>query len=259
MNSIFKSCRSLLLLPFVLGAILHSLLLIEFASAQTGGAKTPEALIEAYDLVMGPKNFEAEVRMTSTREDGTTRSYDMKMIKLGNDKFRIWFLKPLAVAGQEILRVGENNWLYLPNLKRTSRIANRDSFQGGDFNNADILRVNYREDYLPSVLKDTSVPNSAALELKAKSNSSSYDKIHLWLNPENGAPLKAQFFGTSGKMLRSAEYSNPKMLDGKLARPVRIVMKNEIVPARKSELEYSVFKTDVSFPAQRFSQTDLGK
>ena len=60
-------------------------------------------------------------------------------------------------------------------------------------------------------------------------------------------------------MLRSAEYSNPKMLDGKLARPVRIVMKNEIVPARKSELEYSVFKTDVSFPAQRFSQTDLGK
>ena len=222
-------------------------------------AKSPAALLESYDLIMGPENFEAEVSMTATREDATTRTYDMKMMKQGSEKFRVWFLKPSAVLGQEILRVGENNWLYLPNLKRTSRIANRDSFQGGDFNNADILRVNYQQDYTADFSKEKSEPSTVVLELKAKSKSSSYDRIELWLKADSGAPVKAQFYGTSGKMLRSAEYSNLKALDGKVERPTHIVMKNEIVPARKSELNYVVFKTAVSFPAQRFSQTDLGK
>ena len=46
-----------------------------------------------------------------------------------------------------MLRNGDNLWVYIPNLKRATRVALRDSFQGGDFNNADVLRVNYEADY----------------------------------------------------------------------------------------------------------------
>ena len=69
------------------------------------------------------------------------------ILKRDADKFRVWFSEPASVKGQEILRLGDNSWVYLPNLKRATRIANRDSFQGGDFNNADVLRVNYTVDY----------------------------------------------------------------------------------------------------------------
>ncbi|MFZ9521535.1 MAG: outer membrane lipoprotein-sorting protein, partial [Silvanigrellaceae bacterium] len=111
-------------------------------SAATAWAAEPTAdqLIEKYDAIMGPTNFESSAKMMARREDGTIRNYEMRFVKKGNEKFRIWFKGPAAVAGQEVLRVGDNSWVYLPNLKRATRIANRDSFQGGDFNNADVLR-----------------------------------------------------------------------------------------------------------------------
>lgn len=241
---------------------------------------TPEGLLESYDKIMGPESFEAQVTMSTVREDGTNRAYEMRMLKSGTDKFRIQFLQPSVVAGQEILRVGENNWLYLPQLRRTSRIASRESFQGGDFNNADILRVNYREDYVARILDGqasaaaeapsgatTGAPlggtdgkeKSVVLELTAKTINSSYDKIHLWLKAKEGAPLKAKFFGSSGKLLRSAEYLNYKSLDGKVSRPTLVKMKNELLTARVSELSYTSFKTGVTFPAKKFVATDLGK
>src|SRR5437870_91468 len=119
------------------------------ASAQLALAAEPAVgdILKRYDEVMGPRTFDAETAMTAHREDGSERTYVMKMMKGESDKFRIWFLEPAAVKGQEMLRNGDNLWLYLPNLKRATRIANRDSFQGGDFNNADVLRVNYQADY----------------------------------------------------------------------------------------------------------------
>src|SRR5512140_405840 len=108
---------------------------------------TAEELLQRYDEVMGPRTFEAESQMTAWREDGSSRTYEMRMLKAEDDKSRVWFKGPASVKGQEILRVGDNLWVYLPNLKRATRMANRDSFQGGDFNNADILRVSYSKDY----------------------------------------------------------------------------------------------------------------
>ena len=71
--------------------------------------------------------------MTAYREDGSSRTYEMRIMKRDTDKFRLWFDAPSSVKGQEMLRTGENMWVYIPNLKRATRIANRESFQGGDF------------------------------------------------------------------------------------------------------------------------------
>src|SRR5262245_6626877 len=111
-----------------------------------------DELLAKYDAVMGPESFEAVTEMTAHREDGSTRTYKMRVLKGGRDKLRIWFLEPAAVRGQEMLRQGENLWVYLPNLKKPTRLASRESFQGGDFNNADVLRVNYQADYQAQVL-----------------------------------------------------------------------------------------------------------
>src|SRR4029453_127653 len=73
-----------------------------------------------------------------------------------------------AARGEGMLLVGENMWVYMPNLKRAIRVASRDSFQGGDFNNADALRVNYVADYTPRHA-DSGDPSLWTLELSAKS------------------------------------------------------------------------------------------
>jgi outer membrane lipoprotein-sorting protein len=219
---------------------------------------TPAEILKKYDSLMGPPMFEAEQEMTSTREDGTTRTYVMHMLKRDLDKFRVQFTGPAAVKGQEVLRIGDNAWVYLPNLKRATRIANRESFQGGDFNNADVLRVNYSVDY-DGTLAPSDVPDTYCLKLKAKNAETSYDAITLWVRKADLLPVKGQYFGTSGKLIRSAEFLEVKELQKGFSRPTRIVMHNELVAARKSEMVLHTMKLDVDLPAQRFTQTDLGK
>ena len=223
-------------------------------------AKEPTAaeLLERYDEIMGPRTFDAGVEMTAWREDGSTRRYALRMLRGEGDKFRVWFKEPATVKGQEMLRSGDNMWLYLPNLKRATRVANRDNFQGGDFNNADVLRVNYAQDY-----DGKRVPSEDAaawkLELKAKHENTAYERIELWLRKKDSMPLRGRFYGTSGQLLRSAEFSEFTELEKGYVRPTRVVMQNELMKARRSEMRITELKRHVEAPAQRFTQTDLGR
>lgn len=221
---------------------------------------TPEALalVRRYDAVMSPAFFEAQTVMVARREDGTTRTYKMKTQKSGKDKLRAQFLEPASAKGQEMLRNGENLWLWMPNLKRAVRVASRDSFMGGDFNNADVLRVNYEADYDPSV--DKSDPSGDILVLKAKTQSAAYDSIKLWMTREkNPQPIKAEFYAASGKILRRAEFSDVKDFGGGLVRPSRIKMTNEISSGRWSEMSWDAIALKDDIPAQRFVLDDLGR
>ena len=228
------------------------------APAALAAEPTVDDILKKYDAIMGPATFESEATMTATREDGSQRTYEMRFLKRDDDKFRVWFSGPASVKGQEILRVGDNAWVYIPNLKRATRIANRDNFQGGDFNNADVLRVNYQKDYAPSLGKSDD-PALYLVELKARSNETSYDSIKLWVKKADLQPVKGQYFGTSGQMIRSATFSEPQEFDKGYVRPARIVMQNELVKARRTELRTRTMKLDVDAPVQRFSQADLGK
>ncbi|MBI3185440.1 MAG: outer membrane lipoprotein-sorting protein [Myxococcales bacterium] len=228
------------------------------ASAPALAEPTAEQILARYDEVMGPRSFEAEMAMTAHREDGSSRAYVMRVLKSGTDKFRIWFLEPASVKGQEMLRNGDNLWLYLPNLKRATRIANRDSFQGGDFNNADVLRVNYAADY-EAKLAPSGEPDTSLVELKARSASTAYDSIKLWVRKADLLPVRGEYFGSSGQMIRSAEFSDYQELSKGYVRPARVVMRNELVKARKSELQVRKMNLDVEVPPQRFTQADLGR
>ncbi|MBI1946225.1 MAG: outer membrane lipoprotein-sorting protein [Deltaproteobacteria bacterium] len=216
------------------------------------------ALVRRYDAVMSPANFEAQTKMVATREDGTTRTYKMKTQKSGKDKLRAQFLEPASAKGQEMLRNGENLWLWMPNLKRAVRVASRDSFMGGDFNNADVLRVNYEADYQPSI--ETGDPAGDVLVLKAKAQSAAYDAIKLWMTRDKDPqPIKAEFYAASGKILRKAEFFDVKDFGGGLVRPSRIKMTNEISAGRSSEMSWEAITLKDEIPAQRFVLDDLGR
>lgn len=243
---------------FALTLALSLALSLALASSALAKEPTADDIIKTYDSLMGPLAFESDNTMTATREDGTTRSYEMHMLKRDTDKFRVYFTGPASVKGQELLRIGDNAWVYLPNLKRATRIANRESFQGGDFNNADVLRVNYTADY-SGTLAPSDVPDTYCVQLKAKHQETAYDAVTLYVRTSDLLPVRAKYFGTSGKLIRSAEFADVKELSHGFTRPSRIIMRNELVPARKSELVVKAMRLDVDVPPQRFTQTDLGK
>ena len=215
-------------------------------------------LLKHYDEIMGPAQFEAEATMTATREDGTSRTYAMKFLKKDQDKFRLWFSEPAAVKGQEMLRNGDNLWIYIPNLKRATRVANRDNFQGGDFNNADVLRVHYQTDYAATVAAGSAIPDAWEIELKAKTTDAAYDRIKLWMRRSDFMPVKGEYYSASGKMLRMAEFSEVKSFGG-FKRPSKIVMKNMLAVKRYSTMTVDAMNVKVSPPGARFVLDDLGR
>jgi outer membrane lipoprotein-sorting protein len=237
-------------------ALLLCLSLLPLSASASAEPPSAEELLRQYDAVMGPASFEAIMVMTAHREDGSTRTYRMKVMKSGTDRFRAWFQEPAASRGQEILRVGDNSWVYMPNLKRALRMANRDSFQGGDFNNADVLRTNYTRDYDAKLLAGEE--QAWVLELHAKTEDAAYDHVKLWLGKADGLPLKGEYYTVSGKLLRTAEFTDVRDFGG-LRRPSRVRMRNMIVTQRFSELTFDRFELRDALPTGRFVLDDLGR
>ena len=182
----------------------------------------------------------------------------MRVLKSGTDRFRLWFQEPAAVRGQEMLRQGENLWVYLPTLKKPTRLASRESFQGGDFNNADVLRVHYQTDYAATVAAGSAIPDAWEIELKAKTTDAAYDRIKLWMRRSDLMPVKGEYYSASGKMLRMAEFSEVKSYGG-FKRPSKIVMKNMLAVKRYSTLTVDAMNVKVSPPGARFVLDDLGR
>lgn len=240
-----------------LAAILMAFIM-QMAATASADEPTAKELIAKYDAAMGPPRFGAVMVMTAHREDGSTRSYRLEVLKAGTDKIRSSFLEPAASRGQEILRQGENLWIYMPDLKRSIRLANRDSFQGGDFNNADILRVNYSEDYEGKVVADPATPSAWLLELRARTDDAAYDRIKLWMDRASSLPIRGEYYTASGKLLRAAEFTDVKDFQG-LRRPAKIRMNNMIARKRYSEIAVDKFDTSVNPPSRRFVLDDLGR
>jgi outer membrane lipoprotein-sorting protein len=219
--------------------------------------------LKRFDEVMSPEYFEADMRMIAHRDDGSARTYKMRVQKAGTEKLRATFLEPASAKGQEMLRNGDNLWLYMPNLKRAVRVASRDQFMGGDFNNADVLRVNYTADYTATIGKSDDA-KLVQLELKAKSPQVAYDVIKLWMTADakTSQPVKSELYASSGKLLRTAEFTDVKTFSsgkGEWKRPAKIVMKNALVPKRFSEMIWDDAQVKETISAQRFGLDDLGR
>jgi outer membrane lipoprotein-sorting protein len=206
---------------------------------------------------MSPKTFDGLLVMIAHRQDGTTRSYKFRALKDQDDKIRTWFFEPAAAKGQEMLRVGDNMWVYMPNLKRALRLASRESFQGGDFNNGDVLRVNYTADYTCKLVQAED-DKSYLLDLSAKTKEAAYDHIKLWMTKGTRQPSKAEYYAASGKLLRSAVFEDVKSFHGH-DRPAHITMRNELATKRFSEMTMLDMRFDMDVPAQKFVLDDLGR
>lgn len=236
-----------------------TVVLLSLATPTLAAAADPtaEQLLKRYDQVMSPRTFDGLLVMIAHRQDDTTRTYKFRALKSQDDKIRTWFFEPAAAKGQEMLRVEDNMWVYMPNLKRALRLASRESFQGGDFNNGDVLRVNYVADYNAKLIPAED-DKLWLLDLTAKSKEAAYDHIKLWMSKDKQQPAKAEYYAASGKMLRSAKFEDVKSFHG-LERPAHMTMRNELATKRFTEMMWLDLKLDLDVPAQKFVVDDLGR
>lgn len=192
-------------------------LLISLALPSFVSAMTALEVAQKVDALEDGDNSTATMTMILIDKKGNKRVRSMK--KFGKDKGEdtlsiIYFLKPSDVKNTAFLTYDykdsakdDDQWLYLPALKKTKRIASTDksgSFMGSDFSYADMTDRNV-QDYNYNIKKETKVKGHAVwiLEVIPKTQKTvdeyGYKKSYMFVRKDNFMVMQAIHFLTDGK------------------------------------------------------------
>jgi outer membrane lipoprotein-sorting protein len=135
--------------------------------------------------------------------------------------------------------LGDDMWVYLPDTSRPVRITPLERLNG-DASNGDVARTNYAVDYSAVYLRTEKVgsENCYVLDLTAKRKGSTYQRILYWLRTEDARPVRAEYYLTSGKHIKSATFDEYFSVGGK-PQLHRWTLYDEIRHNSRSVLEYS--------------------
>jgi outer membrane lipoprotein-sorting protein len=130
-------------------------------------------------------------------------------------------------------------WVYLPDTSRPIRITPLERLSG-DASNGDVARTNYAADYTPVYLRTEKVgaEDCYVLDLTARRKGSTYQRILYWLRAADARPVKAEFYLTSGKHIKSATFDDYAPVDGR-SQLRRMTLYDEIRHNSHSVLDYS--------------------
>jgi outer membrane lipoprotein-sorting protein len=212
-----------------------------FCSGATATSIDAESLLKRSDAFRnGWPSYVLRVKITNYESGKSDEEKLYGVLQKGTEKTYVEFLSPRE-KGRHLLMLGDDMWVYLPDTSRPVRITPLERLSG-DASNGDVARTNYAVDYNPVYLRTEKVGQADCyvLEFAAKRKGSTYQKIEYWLRVEDARPVKAEFFLTSGKHIKSATFDEYTWTNGKsLLR--RMTLYDEIRHNSHSVLEYSGF------------------
>lgn len=177
-------------------------------------------LLKQIDRNLNPESYESYRKLINIEPDGRKREFTLFTVKKGADKVASLFLAPASEKGRSTLRVGDNMWLYIPNVGKPIRITSLQSVVGGVFNNADILQLDYAAEY--DVEKAEEQGNEHLLHLKAKTKTVAYDRIRLRAEKERKLPTKIECLTEAGMLIKTLYFKDVKDFGNGILRPAVI-------------------------------------
>lgn len=106
-------------------------------------------------------------------------------------------------AGQKVLLVDDQFWLFMPSSKRALRITPMQKLLG-EASVGDVASLAWSEDY--DVLERQVLGEHVVLHLEANRRGLSYQTIDLTVEGATGHPVTADFYLKSGKLAKQAEF-----------------------------------------------------
>jgi hypothetical protein len=203
--------------------ILVCLLLIQslFAITNEELAKQSDATTDGF------VSSSSNMTMTLINAHNQKTIRDMKSITLeGNngDKSLMEFLSPADVKGtkmltHEFINKDDNQWMYLPALKRIKRIASRNksgSFMGSEFSYEDTGNAKWEEFTYVDGLEEVTIDGVVCLKgvRIPKDRYSGYTKQVTWIEKERKLVKKVDYYDRKKELLKTAVFSKWKKIDG---------------------------------------------
>ena len=213
------------------------------ATPLTAHALDGAALLRQVDRNLEPESYEMYRKLINVEPDGTKKEFVLFSVKKGRDKVAALFLSPASDKGRATLRQGDNMWLYIPNVGKPMRITSLQSVTGGIFNNADILRVDYAEEY--DVTSADEQADAHVLTLKAKTGAVAYDKLVMRVDKKLALPLAIECFAASGMLVKTLRFKDIKDFGGGIKRPATVETDSPLHKGYLSVMLYSQLKKRV--------------
>jgi outer membrane lipoprotein-sorting protein len=174
-------------------------------------------LLKQIDRNLNPESYEMYRKLINVEPDGRKKEYTLFSVKKGVDKVAALFLAPASEKGRSTLRLGDNMWLYIPNVGKPVRITSLQSVVGGVFNNSDILQLDYAAEYNVEKIEETG--NEYLLHLKAKTKTVAYDRIKLWADKNRKLPTKIECLTEASMLIKTLYFKEVKDFGGGIVRP----------------------------------------
>jgi outer membrane lipoprotein-sorting protein len=199
-----------------------------------------KALLEKLDRNLEPESYEMTRKLINEEPDGKRKEFILYSVKKGRDKVAALFLQPASDKGRATLRQGDNMWLYIPNVGKPVRITSLQSVTGGVFNNADILRVDYTEEY--DVTSATEQADAVLLDLKAKTGNVAYDRLKMTVDRKTVLPTRIEAYAASGLLIKTLYFKDVRDFGGGIRRPATVETDSPLYKGYKSVMLYATLK-----------------
>jgi len=198
------------------------------------------SLLLQVDRNLNPDLYESYKKLINIEPNGKKKEFILFTVKKGKDKVAAMFLSPASEKGRSTLRLGENMWLYIPNVGKPIRITSLQSVVGGVFNNSDILRLDYTSEYNVEEVED--IGGEYILHLKAKTKTVAYDKLKMWVHREKLVPVRIECLTEASMLVKTIYYKNVKDFGGGIVRPAVIETDSPLYKGYKSVMIFAKIK-----------------
>ncbi|TCI03749.1 outer membrane lipoprotein-sorting protein [Corallincola luteus] len=238
------------------------------------GAETPEQQgtrlakeRKAFDLGWIDTDADVEMRLTNAQGQSSSRKLRIKALEVtgDGDKSLMVFDFPNDIKGTAFLSFShpieaDDQWIYLPALKRVKRIASKNKsgpFVGSEFafedlSSFEVEKYSYR--YLGEELIDGVAHYKT--EYIPKDKFSGYTRQLVWMDKEAYRVSKIDFYDRKNVLLKTLLLKDYRLYEAKHWRPLRMSMVNHQT-GKGTEMLMSDYQFKTGISEEQFSKSKL--
>lgn len=252
------------------------LLAVLFLSSTNAPAETPEEKglaiakeTSARDDGFGDFTANMEMVLRNKQGEESRRAIRIKTLEVANDgdKSMSLFDEPADVKGATMLTFShktedDDQWLYLPALKRVKRIASNNksgAFMGSEYAYEDIGSQEV-EKYTYKYLRDETCQDAPCfvIERYPVSKHSGYTRQVVWLDQAEYRVWKIDFYDRKGSLLKTLTFDRYARYVEKYWRPGEMLMVNHQT-GKSTTLKWHDYQFRNGLSAADFTQEALAR
>jgi hypothetical protein len=237
--------------------------------AETANQKGLAIAAESIARDSGWGDMKADMQMILRNQQGEESLREIRMQSLeqenDGDKSLTVFDKPLDVKGTAFLSFShaleaDDQWLYLPALKRVKRISSRNKsgpFMGSEFAYEDLSSFEI-EKYNYKYLRDEQINglDSFVVEQYPVDKNSGYTRRVVWNDKAEYRVQRIEFYDRKNSLLKTLDYSGYRQYLGKYWRPDRMDVVNH-QSGKSTELRWMNYRFGNGLSDADFNKNSL--